>query len=150
MAEFYFDVVYEDESTHPKLPGMENIEVVDITEIDESIVLDGSNAETGVRVNLQGGVLECEIFLPTLPEERWIEIYPLDGRDEPIMVNYEIGPRSILEDKILKGVVRSVFEHVYGLKATRDVLQTGCDSVYDGPPKIANIYGLALNKTPLL
>lgn len=117
MAEFCVDVVYKDNGAYPKLPGMEDVEVIELVEIDESIVLNGSTAETGVRIDQPGRVLECEIFMPTLPRERWIEIYPLDGKNEPITVNYEIGNCYILEDEVLKNVVWSALAEADRLKA---------------------------------
>ena len=112
MSDCEIKVTYMGENPDLKLPGFDDLDPVYTFEVDDDIVLDGSNAETGVRVNHPNGTLDCEVFMPPPGKEHWIEIYPLDGKDQPILVDYEVGSLSIYDEDVLKGVVRLAFVQI--------------------------------------
>ncbi len=60
----------------PQLPGF-------TVEVDDSIVLEGSEAYTGVRVKDAPQVMEYEIFYQASRRGEFFELYPLNGQDEP-------------------------------------------------------------------
>ncbi len=105
-------ITYYGENTDPKLPGFDNIEVVNLLELDDDIVLDGSLAYTGIKRRTPFDVLDCEIFFPEGFGEEWLEVYPLDGKNQPILVDYEIGNLNIADEAVLLGVVKSAFTHI--------------------------------------
>jgi hypothetical protein len=76
------------------LPGTGSIEV------DDDIVLEGSNPFTGVRIKYPDGTsLEREVFTPTCSDSlALIELYPIDKRDEPIDVEANINSYSLTSD----------------------------------------------------
>ena len=53
-------------------------------EIDDSLVLEDSNAFTGARILGGKQATECEVFLRQSRDGCAIEVYPLDGNEEPL------------------------------------------------------------------
>lgn len=114
-SERCIDVVYSGENPDPQLPGMDQVPVVQLVEVDDHIVLDGSNASTGVIVRRPTGAVECEIFTPDTEgkDSNWIEVYPLDGMDQPFYVHYELSNQmSIHAPTVLEGVVLAAFQQM--------------------------------------
>lgn len=74
--------------------------------VDDTAILDGSEAELGVRV----GDLAIEIFTEQGDHndpKSFVEVYPLDGKDKPVLVEVAKG-FNLSEPRHVKGVVACV------------------------------------------
>ena len=80
--------------TLPPLEGMEYL----MPELDESVILEGSLAEWGFRQ----GELKGEVFLKESRKKTVLEIYPLDGKDQPVKI--EVSKFDHSDDEVLYAI----------------------------------------------
>lgn len=92
----------------PEIPGITEVIVDDYT------VLDGSDALVGIRIVEGGQSTQCEVFFPPREdygnddERRYIEVYPLNGQDEPFVA--ELKPYSLSDEAITGAVKKALYQ----------------------------------------
>jgi hypothetical protein len=101
-------VKYEGFIANPSLDGLE-VEV----KLDDSFIADCSTADSGIVVNFPDREpLECEIWDLGIDKGfQYIEIYPLDGRNNPIEVRLEAPGYYWEDENVLTAVVKALTFH---------------------------------------